>query len=358
MEKMYIRKLRIIDIVLFILVIIAFIYIRKPLFSVINPFIYALVVAYLLDPFVKMLERRKIKRIWAIVLVFLIIFTVFAVLFATFIPMLSQEVGEFIEDIPGIFESVRKSVENFQLNGFEFIPKEMRDYLNFDKQLENISGYVERFFNGLFGFLVASTGTIFDLVMTPLIAFYYLKDKEKIKSLILNSFPLRYKEFVKRFGNDVNKVLGGFIKGQLTVAFFVGLLTGIGSLIIGIPYALTIGLVAGITNIIPFFGPWLGGILPTVLAFIERPSLALWAIGLLVVVQQIEAAFITPNVMSESVGIHPLLIIFSVLFFGSLFGIVGMILGVPMMAVLLLIIGYIKEYRSELERIKIEKAKM
>lgn len=358
MEKIYIKRLRIIDVVLFVLAIIAFIYIRKPLFSVINPFIYALVVAYLLDPFVKILERKKIKRIWAILLVFFIIFTIFAILFATFIPMLSQEVGEFIEDIPSIFESVKKTIENFQLNGFRFIPQEMRDYLNLDKQLENISTYVQKFFNGLFGFLIASTGTIFDLVMTPLITFYYLKDKEKIKNLILNSFPLRYKEFVKRVGKDVNKVLGGFIKGQLTVAAFVGLLTGVGSLIIGIPYALTIGLVAGITNIIPFFGPWLGGILPTILAFIERPTLALWAIGLLIVVQQIEAAFITPNVMSESVGIHPLLIIFSVLFFGSLFGIVGMILGVPMMAVLLLIFGYIKEYRNHIEKTKIEKANM
>lgn len=358
MEKIDIRRIRIIDLVLVVLAIIAFIFIRKPLFSVINPFVYALVVAYLLDPFVKMLERKKIKRIWAILIVFLIIFSVFAILFATFIPMLSQEVSDFIDNIPSIFDSVKKSIENFQLNGFEFIPKEMRDYLNLDKQLENISKYVEGFFNGLFGFLVASTGTIFDLVMTPLIAFYYLKDKEKIKNLIINAFPLRYKEFVKRVGRDVNKVLGGFIKGQLTVAAFVGVLMGIGSLIIGIPYALTIGLVAGITNIIPFFGPWLGGILPTILAFIEKPIMALWAIGLVIIVQQIEAAFITPNVMSESVGIHPLLIIFSVLFFGSLFGIVGMILGVPMMAVLLLVFGYIKEYRNHIEKTKIEKANM
>ena len=356
MEKIQIRRVKLIDIVLVLVAIVVFIYIRKPLFSVINPFIYALVVAYLLDPLVKMLERKKIKRIWAILLVFLVILTVFIVLFATFIPMLSQEVGEFIDNIPSIFETVKKTIENFQVNGFQFIPSEMRDYFDLDKQLENISKYVEGFFNGLFGFLVASTGTIFDLFMTPLIAFYYLKDKEKIKNLILNVFPLRYREFVKRVGRDVNKVLGGFIKGQLTVAAFVGILMGVGSLIIGIPYALTIGLVAGITNIIPFFGPWLGGILPTILAFIEKPIMAVWAIGLLVVVQQIEAAFITPNIMSESVGIHPLLIIFSVLFFGSLFGIVGMILGVPLMAVFLLVFGYIKEYRNHSEKMKIEKA--
>jgi predicted PurR-regulated permease PerM len=95
-----------------------------------------------------------------------------------------------------------------------------------------------------------------------------------------------------------------------------------------------------------------------ILAFIEKPIMALWALGLIVVVQQIEAALITPRVMSKSVGIHPLLIIFSVLFFGSLFGIVGMILGVPMMAVLLLVFGYINEYRNHMDKEKIEKANM
>ena len=358
MGKIRIRKIKIIDITLVVLAIIAFIYMRRPLFNVINPFIYALVVAYLLDPFVKMLEKKKIKRIWAILIVFLIIISIFAILFATFIPKLVDEIKDFIENIPSIFESVKTKIENFQLNGFEFLPKEMREYLNLDKQISNASKNIEGFFNGLFGFLIASTGTIFDLIMTPLITFYYLKDKEKIKDLILKASPIRYREFVKRVGRDVDKVLGGFIKGQLTVAAFVGILMGIGSLIIGIPYALTIGLLAAITNIIPYFGPWLGGILPTVLAFIERPIMTLWAIGLIVVVQQIESTLITPRIMSKSVGIHPLLIIFSVLFFGSLFGIIGMILGVPMMATLLLIFGYIKEYRQHIEKKEIEKASM
>ncbi|MDY0236128.1 MAG: AI-2E family transporter [Gudongella sp.] len=358
MEKIDIRKIRILDIVLIVLAIITFIFIRVPFFNVINPFIYALVVAYLLDPFVKMLEKKKIKRIWAILIVFLIIFSVFAVLFATFLPMLIEEVESFIDNIPSIFESVKGAIENFQLNGFEFLPQEMRDFLDLDEQISNISDNTEAFFSGLVGFLVQSTGTIFDLLMTPLIAFYYLNDKDKIKDLIIKAFPLRYREFVQRVGIDVDKVLGGFVKGQLTVAAFVGILMGIGSLIIGIPYALIIGLVAGITNIIPFFGPWLGGILPMILAFIEKPIMALWALGLIVVVQQIEAALITPRVMSKSVGIHPLLIIFSVLFFGSLFGIVGMILGVPMMAVLLLVFGYINEYRNHMDKEKIEKANM
>lgn len=355
MEKIDIRKIKIVDIVLIIFAILAFIFIRKPLFNVINPFIYALVVAYLLDPLVKILEKKKIKRIWAILIIFLLIVAVFAVLFATFIPKLTDEVKDFVDNIPSIFESVRNAIENFQLNGFEFLPKEMRSFLDLDKQISNLSKNIEVFFNGLVGFLVQSTGTIFDLVMTPLIAFYYLKDKEKIKKLIIKAFPLRHREFVKRVGRDVDKVLGGFIKGQLTVAAFVGILMGIGSLIIGIPYSLTIGLVAGITNIIPYFGPWLGGILPTILAFIEKPAMVFWAVGLIVVVQQIESAVITPRVMSKSVGIHPLLIIFSVLFFGGLFGIVGMILGVPMMAILLLVFGYIKEYRNHIETTEIEK---
>ena len=193
--------------------------------------------------------------------------------------------------------------------------------------------------------MVSSTGTLLDIIITPIITFYYLKDKDNILKAITGNLPKNALSKIKELGRDIDKVLGGFIKGQITVAAFVGILTGIGCFFIGVPYALTIGLVAGITNIIPYFGPWLGGILPVVLAFMERPLMALWVVILILVIQQIESAFLSPQIMSHSVGLHPLLVMFSVLFFGSMFGILGMIIGVPLMGVLKILLGYVKELR-------------
>ena len=166
---------------------------------------------------------------------------------------------------------------------------------------------------------------------------------------ITGEIPVKRLAKAKELGGEVDKVLGGFIKGQLTVAGFVGILTGMGCWIIGVPYSLTIGLVAGITNIIPYFGPWIGGVLPVILAFMESPIMALWVTMLIVVIQQVESAFLSPQIMSHSVGLHPLLVIFSVLFFGNMLGILGMIIGVPLMGLLKIALRYLKEFRSEID---------
>ena len=116
----------------------------------------------------------------------------------------------------------------------------------------------------------------------------------------------RRRESLKVVAGEIDVVLGGFIRGQLVIAVFVGILTGVGCRIIGVPHSLTVGLVAGITNIIPYFGPWIGGVLPVVLAIMDNPIRALWVAIMIVIVQQLEAVFISPQVMSRSVGLHPL----------------------------------------------------
>lgn len=322
------------DLTIFIIVIIVFILVRKPLGSMINPFIYALVAAYLLDPLVKLLEKRGLKRIWAILLIFAAIAGVIALVFATFIPKLTRDMSVFISDIPRIFEFLKNFIEGLKAGEIPFIPESIQEFLNIDKEIANISEYLRNALGGILNTLASSTGTLLDLVMTPLIAFYYLKDKDKLVKGMMSIVPDALKNGISDLGKDVDKVLGGFLKGQLTVALFVGVLTGIGCRIIGVPYSLTVGFVAGLTNIIPYFGPWLGGILPVVLALLEKPLMALWVVILILVIQQIEASLISPQIMSHSVGLHPLTVMFSVLFFGSMMGIPGMIIGVPLSGVL------------------------
>lgn len=342
-------KKKLFDIGMILLVVVLIMVIYKPLGRVINPFIYALVLAYILNPLVKLLEKRKIKRIWAILIVFLVLFGIIGIAFGTIIPSLTGDLSGFIEDIPNIVGFVEKLIGDFRAGEIAFIPKEVQDFLNVEEQMDKAGEYLRNAFSGIFDVLVNSTGTLLDIIITPIITFYYLKDKDKILKTFTEDIPESGVSKMKEFGKDMDKVLGGFIKGQLTIAAFVGVLTGVGCLFIGVPYALTIGLVAGITNIIPYFGPWLGGVLPVILGFMERPLMALWVIILIVVIQQIEAAFLSPQIMSHSVGLHPLLVMFSVLFFGSMFGILGMIIGVPLMGILKILLGYLKELRNKVK---------
>lgn len=339
-------KKRIFDIAIIVFVIIAFIFIRKPFFNVINPFVYALIVSYLLNPLVKLIEKQKIKRIYAILLVFIIIFGVVFGILITFIPSLSNDISVFIKELPDITERFVTFIEGLQNINIPFINENIREFFNFDNEVERITNYLRRAFGDIMDVLISSTGTFLDLIMTPIITFYFLKDKDKIIGFFTKGIKGSKLDEIKEIGRDIDKVLGGFIKGQLTVAIFVGILTGIGCRIIGIPYSLTIGLVAGITNIIPYFGPWIGGIMPVVLGLMEKPILALWVVVLIVVIQQIEASVISPQIMSHSVGLHPVAVMFSVLLFGNMFGVVGMILGVPTMAVIYVLSGYVMEYRK------------
>jgi predicted PurR-regulated permease PerM len=225
--------------------------------------------------------------------------------------------------------------------------------MDLDSQFEKISQWISDSLSQFSSVLVESTKSLINIVMTPLITFYYLKDKEKFISGLLDKLGPEIKKRVSDVAGRIDKVFGGFIKGQLLVAAFVGILTGIGCKIIGVPYSLTIGLVAGVTNIIPYFGPWLGGILPVILALMNAPITALWVLLLIVGIQQVEAAFISPQIMSHSVGLHPLTVMFSVLLFGNAMGIPGMILGVPITGTLKVIYNYILEFREEIRNKKV-----
>jgi len=315
---------------------------------VINPFIYAMVLAYILNPLVNILERRNIKRKWGVLIIFAIILVVLSLFFALVIPKTVSDLTGFIRDIPNIVMFVQEWFDDLRNENFGAVILKLEEYINLDSQLENLSKYIQSSLENIVSFLVASTATLFDLLMTPIITFYYLKDKDKILNFLKNIIPNKIYPEVEKVASDMNRILGGFIRGQLIIALIVGILTGIAAALLGVPYAITIGIQAGLTNIIPYFGPWIGGILPVILALMISPIRALWMVLAIVIIQQGESDLISPQIMARSVGLHPLLVMFSVLFFGSIFGIIGLIVGVPLMAILINIGKYIIEYRNKL----------
>lgn len=319
--------------------------------SVVRPFIYALVLAYILNPVVNFIEKRKVKRIFAILIVFLSISTILISIIAIIVPKFVRDISDFVsEEIPAILNYANKVIDDFRTGNLIKMPEVVRDYINIDDELKKAAKIVSNAFSELSAIIVAGTGTLLDIVLTPIIAFYYLKDKDVIINSIMKLINDRRKEKLKMIAVEIDAVLGGFIRGQLVVAVFVGVLTGVGCKIIGVPHSLTIGFVAGVTNVIPYFGPWIGGILPVILAVKDSPLRALWVVIVIVIIQQLESVFISPQVMSRSVGLHPLLVMFSVLLFGKAFGIIGMIIGVPLTATMIVVVKHVLELRKSFKQ--------
>lgn len=333
------------DLALAALVIVLLIQVHQSILAVIAPFFYALILAYLINPLINWLSVHKVPRLLAIALVFLLILGILAGIGIAFIPRLASDLSTLVRDIPKTVSFITGFIDDFRDGRLAFLPDFVFDFFDIDEELKKIGQLVRDSLDDLYSLLISSTGTLLDIVMTPLIAFYYLKDKDRIIKTIMRPFNSDLRQKIRSISADIDKVLGGFIRGQLIVALFVGVLIGIGCAIIGLPHALTIGLIAGLTNIIPYFGPFIGGIMPVILALMEKPILALWVVILIVAVQQIEANLLSPQIMSHSVGLHPLLVIFSVLFFGHLFGVAGMIFGVPLTGSILIISRYVLEAR-------------
>ncbi|NLA53769.1 MAG: AI-2E family transporter, partial [Clostridiales bacterium] len=186
---------------------------------------------------------------------------------------------------------------------------------------------------------ISSLNSLLDVFLIPVITFYLLKDKDLLLRDAAGAFREPQRARIKEIGRSMNNLLTGYVKGKIIISFFVGVFTGLGCLLIGIPNALTIGIVSGLFDLIPYFGPYIGGMLPVLLALIgPTPIKAIWVIILVVIIQQLESNLITPRILSERVGLHPLVVMFSVMFFGSILSIPGMILGVPIMTVLLALV--------------------
>lgn len=339
------------DIGIFLVIALIFISIGKNILDVISPFVISLVVAYLLNPLVTYLQKKRINKIISILIVFLIIILIVVGIFMTFIPKLSFDLSVLGEDIPFIINAIVDFVNDLKNGTLVFIPIDVSAFIDLDAELANLADIIKQYIASFSSKVIASTGKLVNIIMIPIITFYFLKDKEEFLSSISDALPIKVKRHIYNLTKDIDIVIGGFIRGQLTIALFVGILTGIGCKVIGIPYTITIGVIAGLTNIIPYFGPWLGGIMPIVLALTTNPILALWVLIWIIIVQQIESNFLSPQIMSQSVGLHPITVMFSILLFGNIFGILGMIIGVPIVGATKVLVKYIVNYRKNLRSI-------
>jgi predicted PurR-regulated permease PerM len=307
---------------------------------ILSPFFVAFVLAYILNPVVVALEQKGIGRKLAIGMVFLGIILIIAVTVIFILPKIYTELLKLSAVLPGTVQALNQYFQDLRSNFVSTgLPNRVASVL--DGQLATgevfLADKLQAFLNQL-PELITSMSL---MILSPVIAIYLLADWKRIQTSFLRIVPQRWRIGWQRVIQDISHIVRSFIRGNLIVALIVGILTGIGVKLVGMDYALIIGVICGIFDIIPYFGPLIGAIPSILLGLIQSPFMAVKVAIVIFVVQQIESDIISPKLMGDSVGLHPLWIVFALLAGGEIAGFWGMLLSVPFAAVIRVIIRHI-----------------
>lgn len=332
---------------LLLILVIYYLYaLRGTLLTIFFPFVVSLGAAYLLNPLLEFLcSRLRISRTLGIIFIYGVILLLVYLLFINTLPALAQELQKIIARVPFYTSQVQLYLEGMQSDYSRFnIPGALRQV---------IDGNIQELQDSLVDLLEALTHQALNffshivlLVLIPLLVFYMLKDLDSIKAAFFSALPYRYRGRVRKMGEEVDKTLGAYIRGQLLISLLVGTMVYLGLTFLGVEFALVLAVINGITNIVPYFGPVIGAVPVLLLSLLDSPLLSLKVLLMLVVVQQVESHLLAPQILGRSLGIHPLLVILALLAGGSLAGFAGLILAVPAAAVARVMVKHLLQWRA------------
>jgi predicted PurR-regulated permease PerM len=299
--------------------------------AVLTPFLISVIIAYLLNPLVHRLHRRGMPRGISILVIYILFFLLTAALLINAIPMIIDQMRELAEHLPQLLGQVDRWMDGFNEDKKRFLPEPVRKAVdsNLGGLEARVTAMITKILEGVGNTVEVAAG----LFVIPFLVFYLLKDVKVMERAVIAFFPKDSRKEIIRLLHSVDEALGNYIRGQLMVAFVVGALAYIGYLIIDMPYGLLLAMIVAITNIIPYLGPFIGAAPAIVLALIYSPMLAVKVLVLNLIIQQLEGNLISPFLISRSLKLHPMLIIFALLLGGEMFGIAGLILGIPVVAV-------------------------
>lgn len=300
--------------------------------------------AYILNPIVNLFEKKGIKRGWGVLLVYLIIIAIIVIISIAIVPTMGEEFKSLSEDLPSYIEDLSNFFNDFYnwySSNIDNLPDGFQSFKKtIDENLGAIQGYIISGLESFTSSIINIFSKMLSIVMIPVLTFYFIKDKDLFKKRIILMIPKALRNDVLRVSREINTVLGGFLKGQLIVGLFVGITTIIALMILKIKFAFVIGIIAGIANIIPYFGPIIGIIPAAIFALLDDPIKVIWVIIAFTGIQQFESNILSPRIVGETVGVHPIVVMISLLIGGSLMGILGMLLAVPVAATIKILINF------------------
>ena len=311
---------------------------------VLVPFVLGLVLAYLLLPIVHWLEKHmparlrawKVARPLSIILTYLLFLLIIAGVVAFIVPVMAEQIGTFIEKVPQYYEQLGDLVQEGRRWYDVSIPENWKTTVeeNLAEIAQEVLGAVQDNLIGVIRSVLSSIGFIIGLVIIPFWLFYILQDESQVKEGVLEALHPELRADVQSLATLVDHVLSAYIRGQLLLCLFVGVLATLAMLIIGVPFAPVLGLIAGIFEVLPNIGPYLGAIPAVLVALATNPVSAIWVAVAFFVIQLIENLVLVPRISGKSVKLHPALVMMVLVIGGQLAGFWGMLIAVPVTAVI------------------------
>lgn len=328
------------------LVLFTFVWLFK---SVLLPFVLGIAVAYLLNPMVKLLGRIGFGRNAATIVILSGFFILLTALLAVITPVLYKEISALVDDLPSMSEKLTNAAAPYQESFQSFFGIQNGNTLDLLKENAGASlSAGKTILSGLKAGGAAVTSFLTVIVIMPIVAFFMMREWPHMLGWMQDLMPRHHKDTIMDLLGQMDTKLAGFVRGQITVATMLGLIYAIGLSLAGLKYGFLIGFFAGVFSIIPMVGSTLGLFIGVLVAWLQAGDLMFVGIiaAIFIVGQLVEGNFLTPKFVGDSVGLHPLWVFFALMAGGALFGVVGMLIAVPVAAVISVMAGFlIRQYK-------------
>ncbi|HEX8133179.1 MAG TPA: AI-2E family transporter [Actinomycetes bacterium] len=319
------------------IIILAYLLLRLLVYvnPVVPPLLLAVVVVYLLNPVVTTLERRGVPRLAGAAIVYVLFLLLVALAIDLLVPLVTRQISQVVDHFPDYVADAQAQLRRLAARfgaepDFRLDADQVRNWLAAGENRQAVTRYL----TGLRTFTTSLLSTLVIFVIGPIMAFYLLVDLPRLQRGAMALVPPARRDEIRSLMDRISQAVGGFFRGQLLVALFVGVASSIGLWAVGLPFWLLVGMVAGVFNLVPLIGPFIGGGLAVVIALVAgEPLTALWAALVLLAVQQLDNHLISPNVMSRTVQLHPVVVMLALLVGASFAGLFGMLVIVPLVAV-------------------------
>ena len=319
--------------------------ILSTLLDVMMPIIWGLGLAFLMNPLMvtgerlyskafKNSKRPKLKRAIAVVFAAVIFLAIIVGVIAVVVPEFANSFNHIVENVSSLVDNAQDWISK-TLKNYPKVQSALNDWIkNFSSDLTKFQPILENIVDSAANFV----GILYNFVLGFIVSIYLLLGKEvhlaQTKKVILAKFRKSTANKIFHFGNDANLVFSGFLTGKIIDSIIIGILCFIGLTIIGMPYNVIISVIVGVTNIIPFFGPFIGAVPSAFLVFLEEPKMVIWLLLFIFLLQQFDGNILGPKILGGTTGLPAIWVMIALFIGGGLFGFVGMLLGVPTFALL------------------------
>lgn len=313
--------------------------------SILSPFFIGIIIAWLLDPIVTWLQKNGFKRAIATVMVFLSFISLVVLFFVLLIPSFADQINEFIGSAPSVLNNIKNFGENLfdKLNNiYDY------DFTNIKEQLYGglsnvVSGLTVTLPNKVISIASSIVSGGLNIIFGLFIAFYMLFDFNNVRKHLFNLLPKSIHADAITLTDRLNKTLKSYVQGTLLIMLLLFIFQSITLAIAGLSSPMLFGMFCAVTNVIPYIGPYIGGIPAIIVGFTISPATGVFTLLAVIIAQFLESYFLNPIVMSKTMKLHPVTIMIGLLIFGHFFGILGMVLATPIISCIKIIFNFFNE---------------